>query len=52
MPQDEFLKQSTLAQKEVPSYKQHKESREFSKQADQTLDAFINALNTAVKREV
>ena len=49
MPQDEYLKPSTLEPKVSNNFQQHKEGREFAKQADTTMDAFINALNTAVK---
>jgi hypothetical protein len=50
MPQDELVKPSTLQQKE--SVSQYKDGKQYSKDADQTLDAFINALNSAVKRDV
>jgi hypothetical protein len=50
MPQEEFQKPSTWEQKESAS--QYKNGKQYSKEADQTLDAFINALNTAVKRDV
>jgi hypothetical protein len=50
MPQDELVKPSTLQQKE--SVSQYKDGKQYSKEADQTLDAFINALNSAVKRDV
>ena len=49
MPQGEFPKPSTLEPKVSNNFQQHKEGREFAKQADTTMDAFINALNTAVK---
>lgn len=49
MPQGEYLKQSTLEPKVSNNFQQHKDAREFAKQADTTMDAFINALNTAVK---
>ena len=50
MPLDGLVKPSTLEQKESAS--QYKDGKQYSKEADQTLDAFINALNTAVKRDV
>ena len=50
MPQDGSVKPSTWEQKESAS--QYKDGKQYSKEADQTLDAFINALNTAVKREI
>ena len=49
MPQGEYPKLSTLEPKESNNFQKHKEGREFAKQADTTLDAFIGALNTAVK---
>jgi hypothetical protein len=50
MPLDGLVKPSTLEQKESAS--QYKDGKQHSNDADKTLDAFINALNTAVKRDV
>ena len=50
MPQEESQKPSTLEPKETA--REYKEGKQYAKEADQTMDAFINALNTAVKKQI